>query len=133
MSADKFQSAVCWACILAIPFLIFYPALVRAAPQGSGYRIIRTIHLGGDGNWDYVTVDPDARHIYIPRSTHVMVLDEESGKLIADIPGMNGLHGVAIAPEFNRGFVTGNKSETEGTVYIIDLKTSALLSSIKSN
>ena len=133
MSADKFQSAVCWACILAIPFLIFYPALVRAAPQGSGYRIIRTIHLGGEGNWDYVTVDPDARHIYIPRSTHVMVLDEESGKLIADIPGMNGLHGVAVAPEFNRGFVTGNKSETEGTVYIFDLKTLKLTSSIKSN
>ena len=113
--------------------LILSPAVFHAAPQGSGYRVIRTIHLGGEGDWDYVTVDPDARRIYIPRSTHIMVLDEDTGKLIADIPGMNGLHGVAVAREFNRGFVTGNKSETEGTIYIFDLKTLKITSSIKSN
>lgn len=113
--------------------LILSPAAFHAAPQVSGYRVIRTIHLGGEGGWDYVTVDPDARRIYIPRSAHIMVLDEDTGKLIADTPGMNGLHGVAVAREFNRGFVTGNKSETEGTIYIFDLKTLKITSSIKSN
>jgi DNA-binding beta-propeller fold protein YncE len=62
-----------------------------------------------------------------------MVVDEESGKLIGDIAGMNILHGVAVASEFERGFVTGNKSEKEGTIYIFDLKTMKLTSSIKSN
>jgi DNA-binding beta-propeller fold protein YncE len=133
MSVRTFQGRVCWAIVFAIALLIFYPAVFDAAPQNSGYRVIRTIHLGGEGNWDYVTVDSDARRIYIPRSTHIMVLNEDTGKLMTDIAGMNGLHGVAVAPEFNRGFVTGNKSETEGTVYIFDLKTLKLTSSIKSN
>jgi DNA-binding beta-propeller fold protein YncE len=132
MSVRRFLGVLCWASFLALA-LILSPAVFHAAPQDSGYRVVRTIHLGGEGGWDYVTVDPDARHIYIPRSTHIMVLDEETGKLIADIPGMNGLHGVAVAPEFNRGFVTGNKSETEGTIYIFDLKTLKITSSIKSN
>ena len=132
MSVRKFLGVLCWAGVLALA-LILSPAVFHAAPQDSGYRVIRTIHLGGEGGWDYVTVDPDARRIYIPRSTHIMVLDEDAGKLIADIPGMNGLHGVAVAREFNRGFVTGNKSETEGTIYIFDLKTLKITSSIKSN
>src|SRR3984957_5232438 len=133
MSVRTCQGLVRWAAVLAITFASLYPAVFHAAPQASGYRVIRTIHLGGEGNWDYVTVDSDARHIYIPRSTHIMVLDEVTGKLIADIPGMNGLHGVAVAPEFNRGFVTGNKSEKEGTIYVFDLKTLKITSSIKSN
>jgi DNA-binding beta-propeller fold protein YncE len=133
MSPLKFISTLRWSFVLAFALLLFSPAVVSAEPQNSGYRVIRTIHLGGEGNWDYVTVDADARRVYIPRSTHIMVIDEDSGKLIADIGGMNGLHGVAVAPEFNRGFVTGNKTEQEGTIYIFDLKTLKLTSSIKSN
>jgi DNA-binding beta-propeller fold protein YncE len=90
------------------------------------------MHLGGEGGWDYVTVDPDARRIYIPRGTHIMVLDEASGKVIADIPDLKGLHGVAVAPELNLGFATGNKSEDEGTIYLFDLKTLKITSSLKS-
>jgi DNA-binding beta-propeller fold protein YncE len=133
MSVRQLLGLLCWACVLAFALLILSPAVFHAAPQDSAYRVIKTIPLGGEGGWDYVTVDPDARRIYIPRSTHVMVLDEDTGKLIADIPGMNGLHGVAVAPEFNRGFVTGNESKSEGTIYIFDLKTLKITSSIKSN
>src|SRR6202521_2652571 len=133
MSVRQFLGVLCWACVFAFALLILSPAVFHAAPQDSGYRVIRTIKLGGKGNWDYVTVDADARRVYIPRSTHIMVIDEDSGKVIGDIQGMNGLHGVAVAPEFNRGFVTGNKTEQEGTIYIFDLKTLNLTSSIKSN
>jgi len=118
---------------LAVSLLLLASAALHAAPQESGYRVLRTIKLGGEGGWDYVTVDPDARRVYIPRGTHIMVVDEDSGKLLDDITGMNILHGVALAPEFNRGFVTGNKTEKEGTVYVFDLKTLKLTSSIKSN
>jgi DNA-binding beta-propeller fold protein YncE len=113
--------------------LLLSPSVFLGAPQDSGYRVLRTIPLGGEGGWDYVTVDSAARRVYIPRSTHIMVVDADSGKLVGDIKGMNGLHGVAVAPEFNRGFVTGNKSEQEGTVYIFDLKTMMLNEGIKSN
>jgi DNA-binding beta-propeller fold protein YncE len=133
MSRRRKKSALSCACILAFAILILSPTVFHAAPQDSGYRVLRTIHLGGEGGWDYVTVDSAARRVYIPRSTHIMVIDADSGKLVGDIQGMNGLHGVAVAPEFNRGFVTGNKTEQEGTVYIFDLKTSMLTSSIKSN
>jgi len=133
MTVRRFLGALPWACVLAFALLILPPAVTFGAPQDSGYRVLKTIHLGGEGGWDYVTVDSAARRVYIPRSTHIMVVDADSGKLVGDIQGMNGLHGVAVAPEFNRGFVTGNKTEEEGTVYIFDLKTLMLTSSIKSN
>ena len=133
MPARRILGVLSWACVLTFALLILSPAVFYGAPQDSGYRVLRTIHLGGEGGWDYVTVDSDARRVYIPRSTHIMVIDADSGKLLADIKGMNGLHGVAVAPEFNRGFVTGNKTEEEGTVYVFDLKTSMLTSSMKSN
>ncbi len=123
MSARRFPSVLSLACVLAFTLLILSPVVFHAAPQGSGYRVLRSIKLGGQGGWDYVTVDSAARRVYIPRSTHILVIDADSGKQVGDIQGMNGLHGVAVATEFNRGFVTGNKTEQEGTVYIFDLKT----------
>src|ERR1700687_3680575 len=133
MVQRRFTGLLCWTTVLVICGLLLSPGAFRAAPQNSGYRVIRSIPLGGTGGWDYVTVDADAKRIYVPRSTHIMVLDEDSGKVIGDIEGMKELHGVAVATEFNRGFVTGNKSEQEGTVYIFDLKHLMLTSSIKSN
>src|SRR5580700_969043 len=133
MSARRILSVLSQVCVLAIALLILFPTVFHAAPQDSGYRVLRTIKLGGEGGWDYVTVDSEARRVYIPRSTHILVIDADSGKQIADIKGMNELHGVAVAAEFNRGFVTGNKTEKEGTVYVFDLKTLMLTSSMKSN
>ena len=109
-----------WMCVLASALLVISPAVFHAAPQGSGYRVIRNILLGGDGSWDYVTVDPDAKRVYIPRTTDIMVIDEVSGKMIADVTGLQGLHGVVVAPEFNRGFVTGNDPDAE--IWLLDLK-----------
>jgi DNA-binding beta-propeller fold protein YncE len=133
MSVRRIPIVLSWACVLAVALLVLSPTVFHVAAQDSGYRVLRNIHLGGEGGWDYVTVDSAARRVYIPRSTHIMVIDADSGKLVGDIQGMNGLHGVAVASEFNRGFVTGNKTEQEGTVYIFDLKTLMLTSSIKSN
>ena len=132
MSLRRISGLLCGATVLGICVLLLSPGVFRAAPQNSGFRVLRSITLGGEGNWDYVTVDSDAKRIYVPRGTHVMVVDEDSGKLVGDIQGMNELHGVAVASEFNRGFVTGNKSEQEGTVYMFDLKTLKLTNSIKS-
>lgn len=133
MSARRFFSAFSWACIFSFALFIVSPTAFHAAPQDSGYRVLHTYHLGGAGGWDYVTVDSAARRVYIPRSTHILVVDADSGKQLDDIQGMNGLHGVAVVSEFNRGFVTGNKTEEEGTVYTFDLKTNKLADAVKSN
>jgi DNA-binding beta-propeller fold protein YncE len=111
--------------------LLAAAAVVLAAPiavRAADYHVIKQTVLGGEGGWDYVTVDPDAHRIYVPRGTHVMVLDEVTHKVVADIKGLRGLHGVAIAPKANRGFVTGN--DPKGVVYVFDLKTNEVTTKI---
>src|SRR5262245_36995688 len=107
-------------------------ASARQAPSlastRQGYHVVKQTLLGGEGNWDYVTVDPDAHRIYIPRGTHVQVLDESTQKVVADIPGMRGIHGVAIVPKANRGFVTGN--DPKGVIYVFDLKSNQMTTKI---
>jgi hypothetical protein len=97
----------------------------RLAAQGT-WAVEKTFHVGGDGGWDYVTVDAKNHRLYVPRSTHTMVLDADSGKTIADIPGQKHNHGVALVPEFGRGFI----SDGSGAVAIFDLKTNAVLGTI---
>src|SRR6476646_10375017 len=101
---------------------------VPAPSHAQGYHVIKQAVLGGEGNWDYVTVDPDAHRIYIPRGTHVQVLDESTHKLVADIPGMRGIHGVAIVPKANRGFVTGN--DPKGVLSVFHPNTTQLTSNL---
>jgi DNA-binding beta-propeller fold protein YncE len=94
----------------------------------AGYHVIKKYKLGGEGGWDYLTLDPDSRHLFISRGTHVVVIDADSGKSVGDIPDTPGVHGIALAPEFNRGFTSNGR---EGTVSIFDLKTLALISKVK--
>jgi len=74
---------------------------------------------------DYLTVDPATHRLYVPRSTHTLVLDANSGATIADIPGQKIAHGVAIVPKLNRGFITDGGGA--GSITIFDLKTNAVL------
>src|ERR1700723_2079013 len=101
-------------------------ALAAAAP---GYHVVKTYKVGGDGGWDYLTTDAEARRVYISRGTHVMVLDADSGKSVGDIADTPGVHGIALAPELGRGFVSNGR---EGTVSIFDIKTLATSSKVKA-
>lgn len=92
------------------------------------WQIKKTFSVGGPGGWDYLTVDPQTHRLYVPRSTHTMVIDSESGKTIADIPGQKIAHGVAVVPEAGRGFITDGGGN--GAIVIFDLKTNAVLGSI---
>ena len=103
-------------------------AAAAVAAAGPGYHIIATYKLGGDGGWDYLTVDAPARRLYISRATHVMVVDADSGKSVGDIADTPGVHGIALAPELGRGFVSNGR---EGTVSIFDPKTLATSSKVK--
>lgn len=90
------------------------------AAGGPGYHVVKTYKVGGEGGWDYLTADADARRVYISRGTHVIVIDADSGKSVGDIPDTPGVHGIALAPELGRGFTSNGR---EGTVSIFDIKT----------
>jgi DNA-binding beta-propeller fold protein YncE len=94
------------------------PVTLPAA--GPGYHVVKTLKVGGNGGWDYLTADADAHRLYISRGTHVVVLDTESGKTVGDIPDTPGVHGIALAPEFGKGFISNGG---EGTVTVFDMKT----------
>ena len=106
-------------------FLLALAALAESAPD---YHLVKTYKLGGEGGWDYLTLDPDARRLYISRATHVIVFDIVSGKTVGDIPDTPGVHGIALAPGLGRGFTSNGR---EGTVSIFDLKTLKTLSKVK--
>ena len=101
---------------IAFASFAFAAALSAASP----YRVGNKIPIGGDGGWDYVTVDADSRRVYLSHSTEVVVLDADTHAVLGRIPGLKGVHGVAIAPEFSRGFTSNGQS---GTVTVFDTKT----------
>ena len=109
--------------------LCFFPlmtvaAVAAAAPAESGYHLIKKVTLGGEGFWDYLKVDSDARRLYISRGTHVMVVDADTYAVVGDIPDTQGVHGIAIAADLGRGFTSNGRSNT---VTIFDLKTLKVL------
>ena len=108
--------------VVALALVLFTVAPVLAQSEWS---VTKTFHVGGEGGWDYLTVDPQTHRLYVPRSTHTMVIDSESGNTIADIPGQKRAHGVAIVPEAGRGFISDGGGD--GAVVIFDLKTNAVL------
>jgi hypothetical protein len=84
-------------------------AAVALAATGPGDHVITTYKVGGDGGWDYLTADSEARRVYISRGTHVMVIDADSGKTVGDIADTPGVHGIALAAELGRGFVSNGR------------------------
>src|SRR6202790_3700061 len=104
-------------------------AAVALAAAGPGYHVTKTYKVGGEGGWDYLTADSDARRIYISRGTHVMVVDADSGKSVGDIADTPGVHGIALAAELGRGFTSNGR---EGSVSIFDLKTLNPISKVQA-
>src|SRR6185295_4812322 len=103
--------------------------LHAAATAKAGYHVTKEIPLGGEGGWDYLTVDPAARRLYVSHSTKVTVVDVDSGKTVGDVQNLSGVHGIALAPDLVRGFISNGRSST---ITIFDPKTLATLSEVKS-
>jgi hypothetical protein len=106
MSPRRSVKMFAYAWLLACSALLACGAGAYAAPQSGSYKVVRRMPIGGDGNWDYLRVDPDAHRIYVSRGTHMMVVDEVSGKVIGDIPDTMGIHGVALATDLGKGFTS---------------------------
>jgi DNA-binding beta-propeller fold protein YncE len=91
-----------------------------SAASLGGYRLLKEIPIGGDGSWDYMTIDPEARRLYASHGTQVEVLDLDSERPVGKVTDLNGVHGIAIASRLGRGFITSGLSST---VSIFDLTT----------
>ena len=93
----------------------------------SGYHVVKQIKLGGEGGWDILTIDAKTHRLYISRSTHVMVVDVDSGAIVGDIPNTSGVHGIAIDSDLNKGFTSNGR---DNSVTVFDLKTLKVIKQI---
>jgi YVTN family beta-propeller protein len=107
------------ACVALVPLFL--------AAASTGYHILAEVKIGGEGGWDYLTVDSAARRLYVSHATHVVVVDIDANKIVGDIPDTPGVHGIAIASELNRGFVSNGRGNT---VTIFDLKTLKVIGTV---
>jgi DNA-binding beta-propeller fold protein YncE len=118
----KTDSRLSYQRLLQLAAIVCVAATLLGAVGSSsgGYNVLKKIPIPGEGGWDYLAVDADARRVYVSHGTQVEVLDVDSGAIVGKIPNTLGVHGIAIAPELGRGFVSNGQSST---VTIFDLKT----------
>ena len=117
----------------AVAATIFLSLLVASAPCSSaqnpsppigpsGYHLLKTITVGGTEGWDYVTMDSDARRLYIGRDDHIDVVDVDAGAVVGKVTGLSHVHGLVLAPDLGRGFTSDGEAETSTIVDLKDLK-----------
>ncbi len=97
------------------------------AQSTSTYKITHTYTLGGEGSWDYVVPDPPNHRLFIARQTRLMVVDEDTGKLLGEVKGIQGAHGTAVAADTGHGFATSGDDQS---VIMFDLKSFETLGKI---
>ncbi len=108
---------------------LFAAALsVNAQPVQPGYKISNRIHLEGDGGWDYLTVDPATDRLFVSHSTMVQVADIQKGTLLATIADTKGVHGIALAADLNKGFISCGK---DSSVVVFDLTSYKVIERVK--
>jgi DNA-binding beta-propeller fold protein YncE len=105
-------------------------ASTKAQDPASRYDKVRKIAIGGDGGWDFLEVDAANRKLYVARATRVVVVDLDTEKVVGEISGTPGVHGIAFVPELNRGFTSNGGNST---VTVFDLKTLKTLGTVKAN
>lgn len=97
-------------------------AFADPPPHAPSYSVQQRHALGGDGGWDYLTIDPVAHHLFIARNDRVMVVDTRDGKLLAAIPGMEHAHGVALVAASHRGYVSNGQGNRVSVIDLVALK-----------
>ena len=130
MSSQRFPWSVTVAILVAVLAALVGSGAARSlsskaqaaapAPGPSGYHLIKTIKVGGEGFWDYLAFDSPTRRLFISRGTKVVVLDVDSEKVVGEIPNTTGVHGIALAPDLGDGYTSNGGA---GTISIFDMKT----------
>ena len=105
--------------IILVALLLCATAIAARATDPANYHLAQKYVIGGDGSWDYLTFDPVGKRLFISRSTRVQVVDPSNGSLIAEIPDTNGVHGIALAQDLDKGFTSNGR---DPSVTVFDLK-----------
>jgi YVTN family beta-propeller protein len=100
-----------------------------AAQSPAPYHQIASYTLGGDGGWDYLTLDTAGHRLFVSRGDRVMVIDERSGKLLSEITGLHRTHGIAFDYGARHGFITASG---DSSVTMFDLGTLKVLGTVKA-
>ena len=116
--------------VLAASLAVLAAVTVTAGAQNTGYALARQIPLPGDGGWDYLEFDPAGHRLFITHGTHVIVIDPKTGALLGDITGTPHVHGIALAPDLGRGFIS---AAGDSAIHIFDLKTLKQIGTAKAD
>jgi DNA-binding beta-propeller fold protein YncE len=92
------------------------------------FTLVNHYNIGGEGRWDLLTLDTKRHRLFISRASHVQVIDTDSGKIVGDIAGTDGVHGIALADDLNVGFTSNGKSNS---ITVFDLSTLDVIETIK--
>src|SRR2546423_897820 len=104
-------------------------ALASANAGETSYHLTKTIQIGGEGGWDYLSVDSAGRRLYVSHATKAVVIDLDKEKVVGEIADTPGIHGVAIAHDLGKGFCSNGR---ENKVSIVDLKTLKTASKVET-
>ena len=100
-----------------------------AVAQSSGYHLANTVHISGPGRWDYIAICPVTDNIYVSHTSQVNILNKTTGDSVGVIPNTDGVHGIAFAPELNRGFTSNGRLNT---VTVFNITSNDVVSQIKT-
>lgn len=116
------------ALLVAVAICAFVLVRPPAGAQGKPpFHLTRTMHIGGEGGWDYLTCDPVARRLYVSHGMSVVVINTDTGNVIGRIPNTEGVHGVTLAKDLGRGYISSGRTNS---VCVFDLATLAVLRTI---
>ena len=127
MQLKKLRASGILGLAIAVVFVVAIVAVAAPVPQGSGYKVNKKVVLGGDTGWDYLFADSTTHRVFISHGNHTLVVDSE-GKVLGDILNTAGVHGIALASEFNRGFTSNGQASS---VTIFDLKSLQTITEVK--
>ncbi len=111
----------------ALAMAVVMLAGAPAASAADAYKVEHTWKIGGEGGWDYLTMDSPNHMLYIARGNRVQIVDVQSGKLVKEITGLKGIHGVVFDTAGKYGYISDGR---DNTVRVFDRKTFALTGSI---
>jgi DNA-binding beta-propeller fold protein YncE len=125
---NPMRKSVCTSILVVALAFAFMPWSKSRAADNS-YRLISTIKVGGEGGWDYASVDSAARRLYVTHGNKIVVIDLDKNAVVGEIPDTPGVHGFAIAPELGLGFSSNGMENKAG---IVDLKTLQIKSKVET-
>jgi len=114
--------------VISLAILLIDAGFIKSQSVSPSYKISKKINVEGDGGWDYLTSDDSTGRLYVSHGTIVQVINSIDGKLIGTIPNTFGVHGIALAKDLNKGFISNGK---DNSVTIFDLKSLATITKIK--